>query len=328
MGYTGLARWINAPTTGIELIHQNILRNLQGQYKSKWSLSIRSFRSTLSSIPGYQVPAERSMIALTMNDNVFVLLDDPAAPMRLEYQQMLAGYTQAQTQTQTQPDTAAPPAPGPAHYRHTFPTLSPPGALEQLLAQLRARWVSVRQTASSGGAGTKGQGAGAGAGTTGAGGLQVVVEGHVYAIGTDWLVRAGNVQLAGGAVKGMFLEAEYLPLPTMPTRANEVGGTDLQHLLSNLLLSVLPNVPDARIVAVTIGDAQWDEILWDEPEGGELAHDVPNPQKGDGDDDDDGDIYAAEGDLPATRKGDWVGVERDRRSAFLIIGALKQEGLI
>ena len=49
------------------------------------------------------------------------------------------------------------------------------------------------------------------------------------------------------------IQAEYLPLPTMPTRANERGETDLQFLLSNLLLSVLPNVPDARIVAVTIG---------------------------------------------------------------------------
>ncbi|OSD03433.1 hypothetical protein PYCCODRAFT_1466818 [Trametes coccinea BRFM310] len=301
MGYTGLARWINAPTTSIELIHQNIIRNHQGQYKGKWSISIRSYRSTLSSIPGYQVPAERSMCALTMNDNVFVLLEDPAAPMHSEYQQ------KATELAQTQPGVTLPP---PAHYRHTFPTLSPPGALEQLLAQLRARWVSVRQTGSSSATGQKAQGTG----------QMLTVEGHVYSIGTDWLVRAGNVLLAGGAVKGMFLEAEYLPLPTMPTRANERGETDLQFLLSNLLLSVLPNVPDARIVAVTIGDAQWEEILWEEPEDDE--------QKDNMVDEDEDDIYAKEGDLPAVKKGDWIGVERDRRSAFLIIGALKQEGLL
>ncbi|KAI0778191.1 hypothetical protein BD413DRAFT_507419 [Trametes elegans] len=300
MGYTGLARWINAPTTSIELIHQNITRNHQGQYKGKWSLSIRSYRSTLSSIPGYQVPAERSMCTLTMNDNVFVLLEDPAAPMHSEYHQKVAELAQEQ------PGATYPP---PAHYRHTFPTLSPPGALEQLLAQLRARWVSVRGAGAS--AGAPGQ---KGAGT----GQQLTVEGHVYSIGTDWLVRAGNVQLAGGAVKGMFLEAEYLPLPTMPSRANERGDTDLQFLLSNLLLSVLPNVPDARIVAVTIGDAQWEEILWEEP-----SEDEQNKKQ-----QDDDDIYAQEGDLPPTRKGDWIGVERDRRSAFLIIGALKQEGLL
>ncbi|KAI8995632.1 hypothetical protein BD414DRAFT_576340 [Trametes punicea] len=327
MGYTGLARWINAPTTSIELIHQNIIRNHQGQYRGKWSLSIRSYRSTLSSIPGYQVHAERSMCTLTMNDNVFVLLEDPAAPMHSEYQQKAAELAQSQ------PGVALPP---PAHYRHTFPTLSPPGALEQLLAQLRARWVSVRQSAGGASAASASAAATAATATTavaaggqkGQGtGQQLTVEGHVYAIGTDWLVRAGNVLLAGGAVKGMFLEAEYLPLPTMPTRANERGETDLQFLLSNLLLSVLPNVPDARIVAVTIGDAQWEEILWEEPDEDEQK---AKPAQGgqDDDDDDDDDIYAKDGDLPAVRKGDWIGVERDRRSAFLIIGALKQEGLL
>ncbi|EIW64668.1 uncharacterized protein TRAVEDRAFT_33429 [Trametes versicolor FP-101664 SS1] len=302
MGYTGLARWINAPTTSIELIHQNIMRNHQGQYKGKWSLSIRSYRSTLSSIPGYQVLAERSMCTLTMNDNVFALLEDPAAPGHVDWQQQVAKLAIEQ------PGVTLPP---PAHYRLTFPTLSPPGALEQLLAQLRARWVSVRQTgaAASSGGGQKNQGTG----------QQLSVEGHVYAIGTDWLVRAGNVLLAGGAVKGMFLEAEYLPLPTMPTRTNEYGGTDLPFLLSNLLLSVLPNVPDARIVAVTIGDSQWEEMLWDEPDEDEEQKPVKKEED---------DIYAEDDDQPATRKGDWEGVERDRRSAYLIIGALKQEGLL
>jgi hypothetical protein len=33
-------------------------------------------------------------------------------------------------------------------------------------------------------------------------------------------------------------------------------------------------------------------------------------------------------DVSLKRKGDWVGVERDRRSAFLIIGALKSEGIL
>ncbi|OJT15837.1 hypothetical protein TRAPUB_3435 [Trametes pubescens] len=227
--------------------------------------------------------------------------------MHLEHQQRVAELAKAQ------PGVTLPP---PAHYRYTFPTLSPPGALEQLLAQLRARWVSVRQTGASaassgapGGGSQKSQGSG----------QQLSVEGHVYAIGTDWLVRAGNVLLAGGAVKGMFLEAEYLPLPTMSTRSGEHGSTDLPFLLSNLLLSVLPNVPDARIVAVTIGDAQWEEMLWDEP-------DEDEPQKPAKKDEDD--IYAEDDDQPATRKGDWVGVERDRRSAYLIIGALKQEGLV
>lgn len=37
-------------------------------------------------------------------------------------------------------------------------------------------------------------------------GQQLSVEGAVYTIGTDFIVRAGNVVLVGGAVKGMLLE--------------------------------------------------------------------------------------------------------------------------
>ena len=96
------------------------------------------------------------------------------------------------------------PLPPPTHFRHTFPTLGPPGALEQLLTQLRARWVPVRQTgganAAPGNAGQKGQ---PGLAT----GAHLTVDGHVYAIGSDWLVRAGNVIISpGGAMKGMLLE--------------------------------------------------------------------------------------------------------------------------
>ncbi|GBE79550.1 hypothetical protein SCP_0207500 [Sparassis crispa] len=224
-----------------------------------------------------------------MNDNsienVFVLLEDPAAPTRADLQQM--------------PDVSPHAY---SHYRNTFLTLSPPGALEQLLAQLRARWVSVRQST---GAGQKGQGTG----------QQLVIDGKIYSIGRDWIVRAGNVILAGGAVKGMLLEAEYLPLPVLHTQTAD--GTS--ELLSNLLLSVLPNIPDAKTAAVTISDSQWEEVLWDREEEEQME---AEKDKGSVDD-----IYVSE-DMPADRKGDWVGVDRDRRSAYLIIGALRSEGIL
>ena len=119
---------------------------------------------------------------LTASENVFVLLEDPAAP------------TKADMQAMAEADPSSP-AISPPHFRNTFLTLTPPGALEQLLAQLKAKWVSVRQ-ATAPAAGQK-------AATTG---QQLTIEGHIYAIGRDWLVRAGNVILAGGAVKGMLLE--------------------------------------------------------------------------------------------------------------------------
>jgi hypothetical protein len=117
--------------------------------------------------------------------NVF-LLEDPLAPTRLD---VLA---------------AAPPGhefaylQNPTHYRTTFLTIRPPGGLEQLLAQLKARWIPVRQSSSnfpSRGPTSR---------------QQLSIDGHIFAIGSDWLVRVGNVVLAGGAVKGMLLEVRLL----------------------------------------------------------------------------------------------------------------------
>ncbi|KAF7798372.1 hypothetical protein EIP86_009593 [Pleurotus ostreatoroseus] len=253
-------------------------------------------------------------------ENVFVLLEDPAA------------FGRADLLQQEPPEGQAPiplVGPGaPTHYRTTFLTLSPPGALEELIQQLRAKWVSVRQS----GAGVVQR--------SHASGQQLYIEGAVFSIGNDFLVRVGNVVLAGGAVKGMLLEvnilriflnsgpitlkqrvyqAEYLPLPTM--QQNTDGTLEL---LSNLLISILPNVRDAKTVAVTMSDAIWEEVLWDrEQEEEQMQADAqPVPEK-------DQDIYVCgDDDIPSFRKGDWIGVDRDRRSAFLIIGALKSEGLL
>ncbi|KAI6047158.1 hypothetical protein EDC04DRAFT_592483 [Pisolithus marmoratus] len=299
MGFTGLARWINPPTSGLELITQNIVRNHQGQKKGIWNLSIRSYRSTFGSIPGLQVPSERSICALTMNDNVFVLLEDPAAPTRAD---VLAGL-----------QNIAPPVDGgplpsamlPPHYRTAYLTLRPPGALEQLLSQLNSRWVPVRQVTTSS---QRPQGTA----------QQLSVEGYVFTIGSDWLVRVGNVILAGGAVKGMLLEAEYLPLPVLHSQSAD--GTS--ELLSNMLLSVLPNIRDAKTVAVAVSDSQWEEVLWDREEEERQNREISSPE------DPDHIFVAGDEGLPCQKRGDWVGVDRDRRSAFLIIGALRSEGIL
>ena len=45
--------------------------------------------------------------------------------------------------------------------------------------------------------------------------------------------------------------------------------------------------------------------------------------------DDNGDVFVyGDDDIPVKRRGDWTGVDRDRRSAYLIIGALKSEGIL
>ncbi|KAI0770768.1 hypothetical protein BC629DRAFT_1532247 [Irpex lacteus] len=294
MGITGLARWVNAPTTGLDLIGQNIIRNHQGVARGKWYLSVKSYRSQLQSIPGIQVHAERTMCALTMNENVFVQLDDPVSHSRADLLQPLP-------EGQVPIPLTGPGAP--AHFRTTFLTLSPPGALEQLLAQSRARWVSVRQSGTSGLSQGSGQ--------------QLSVDGVIYSIGTDFIVRAGNVILAGGAVKGMLLEAEYLPVTTMPP-----GSDGSMDLLNNLLVSILPNIPDAKMTAITINDAMWEEVLWDREQEEELLDKEPEKEE-------ETSVFVTgnEG-LVSHRKGDWTGVDRDRRSAYLIIGALRGEGLL
>lgn len=143
--------------------------------------------------------ADRSMCALTMNNHVFVLLEDPVAPSRADYLAAIGqtGQTPVNpTNTATSPGrhSSQPHLAEPPHYRNTFLTVSPPGALEQLIGQLSARWVSTRQP----NANIRNQ--------SPATGNQLVIDGSVFSIGTDWLVRVGNVLLAGGAVKGMLLE--------------------------------------------------------------------------------------------------------------------------
>jgi hypothetical protein len=97
--------------------------------------------------------------------------------------------------------------------------------------------------------------------------------------------------------------------------------------------------------AVTVSDGQWAEIEPDEEvrstepapkftaESSELGENaVPDGIEAESLDahvDDDVYVYADEEQAEEEpRKGDWTGVERDRRSAFLIMGALRGEGLV
>jgi len=119
-----------------------------------------------------------------MSENVFVLLDDPYAPTRADLQLHPQNLTPSSLLD-------------PSHYRNTFLTLTPPGALEQLLALLRARWTSARHAGASAGQNKQ------------VIAQQLTIDGNIFAIGNDWLVRAGNVILGGNTMKGMLLEVEY-----------------------------------------------------------------------------------------------------------------------
>ncbi|KAL1685709.1 hypothetical protein GGG16DRAFT_118624 [Schizophyllum commune] len=185
---------------------------------------MRLYRSTIQMLPG-MIGAERSMTTFTQTspDAAFVLIEDPLA---------MQGSMSAMSQDQ----------PTPSHYQYTLVPVSPPGALEQLLQQLNAPW-TMRQ-------------AGGGSNQSG---RQLLIDGHIFTIGTDWVVCVGNVILAGGTLKGMILEAEYLPIPDLRSPL----GDGNPEFISGFLISLLPNIPDAKNVICTIPDNIWDDVLWD-----------------------------------------------------------------
>lgn len=182
-------RWPNAPTTSLDLIRQNVLRNHGGTERGRWMLSVKSYRSNMG-LPALSM--DRALYALTMNNLTFVLLEDPAAPQVAEMaalSQPNGAQTDEGLQGLQDVNLKEPP-----HYRYTLTTVTPLSALEQLIAQWSNRWSPTRQQSSN----SRNQ--------SNTSGNLLTVDGNVFSIGSDWLVRIGNVILAGGAVKGMLLE--------------------------------------------------------------------------------------------------------------------------
>lgn len=96
-----------------------------------------------------------------------------------------------------------------------------------------------------------------------------------------------------------------------------------QNFISGLLSSSVPNVRDARLTVVTMSDEHWADALWDSD-----ADDMPTMQK-QASTDEDADLYCTLGeDDKEEHRNDWIGIARDRRSAYLILGSLKSDGLI
>lgn len=143
------------------------------------------------------------MCAVTMNDNVFVLLEDPSAPTRSE-NVVLSQANNSQNSNSS--DDAYP-----SHYRTTYITVTPPQSFDLLLTQLRSRWRSARQNLSQSTGSTSTQAP-----------VQLSIEGNSFSIGNDWWVRAGNVFLAGGTVRGMLIEVSIVFMMTTLVLYEEV----------------------------------------------------------------------------------------------------------
>ncbi|KAJ2911832.1 hypothetical protein MD484_g8577, partial [Candolleomyces efflorescens] len=335
MGFTGLARWINADADSLAKVEHNIRVNHNGVIQSRWLLSLKSYRSTFNNNPsnpnpGGFVSPERSIVTVTMNDVVFVLLEDQIAPTHVEAEEQ--GMNPEKL----------------THFRNTFLTVRPPGSLENLLVMLKARWMPVRHAAGTtqnaslisvvSGAGAPGGGSGKGKGPAGTtpnnplAAAELIVDGKVFHIGLDWILRVGLVR-SKDLIKGMLLEAEYRPLPVMYSPPGAQGT-----MISNFLSSILPVVPDANIYAVTVGEEQWADLLWDreeeqrkkeEKEREEEEKEKEKKQLGTDASENDDDIYVyGFEDVLDDPKRDWEGIDRDRRSAYQVIGALKAENIL
>lgn len=117
-------------------------------------------------------------------------------------------------------------------------------------------------------------------------------------------------------------KAEYLPVGRL--HSPTMDGTS--ELLSNMLTALLPPRPDAKTLAVTSNDSQWAGVLSvredDEVARQQLPKETEVPM------DDEDNIYAYGDDPPPPTKGDWFGIDRDRRSAYLVMGGLRSEGLL
>jgi hypothetical protein len=112
----------------------------------------------------------------------------------------------------------------------------------------------------------------------------------------------------------------------------QAQGGAAPDLVANLLTDLLPQSQDAKLSSVMIDDSQWEEVLYDrevEREAQEAAELAATKQDVEMATDED---VLAFGDEPdpstETKRSDWVGLERDKRSAFLIIGALRMEGMV
>jgi hypothetical protein len=98
---------------------------------------------------------------------------------------------------------------------------------------------------------------------------------------------------------------------------------DTATLLSNMLTSFLPTNFGAKVLVFPIADAIWEDVLYGTDDREE------RPWMGGVDGGEDGDIYITANDaIPKPRRGDWTDDYRDQRSAFLIIGAMKSEGIL
>jgi hypothetical protein len=252
-----------------------------------------------------------------MPDNHLVIVEDSTAPMRADH---LADCSSIATRNAAKRAQGAPDGelerepPIPSHYRHTLISFKLP-LMTTMLDQLGGAWST--QTAKSTAIPLMGKPTG---GTT----HRLRIDGVVWSVGNDWIVRVASVYASGEQFKGVIMEVkkrnvllfimmtnyfqiEYLPVDILPYVE---GSSAFLHLFT---VSLLPNLPsDANFNSVVITDQEWAHVC---------GTDTPITPTSSEDD-----IYVygdeEEAAVDTSQKGDW------RRSAYMIVQAFHGEGIL
>jgi len=193
------------------------------------------------------------------------------------------------------------------HPRISFVTLTPPEALGAMLAMVAGNWTVSRTNAAL--QNTR-------AGITMSNVSQLALEGFVYAIGTDWVIRVGIVR-HGQTPKGLVIEAEYLPLKEAP------GSLSNAPIVSEFLSSIAPKSEgETQILSVKLDEEMWATVVKSQEDDEPSTDRIDTAKVIEPDEDDD--IFCTTEKLPPpTESG-----SRERRSAFLILRCLQGEGLL
>lgn len=76
-------------------------------------------------------------------------------------------------------------------------------------------------------------------------------------------------------------------------------------------------------MAVAVTDSQWEEVLWAGDTEEQARKDAAENKEEEGNS-----IFFSGDHEEVVQKGDWLGVDRDKKASFMIIGALRSEGLL
>ncbi|CCA66621.1 hypothetical protein PIIN_00304 [Serendipita indica DSM 11827] len=298
MGVRGIARWSNAPSTGVQLISDSVSRQHGARPSGSWQAEIRAIRRHTYVDGVTSVGGERLLWEYTnAGDQVLTIIEDPTAPKRADYMAARAEAMQANAAKQQAGLEVAELPPLPPHFRHTLISYRQ-ASIEALLDQLGGAWNLQQQKPTD--LGMMGRPTG---GTT----HRLRIEGRVWNIGSDWIVRVGGVFAIGEQFKGVIMEIEYLPVDVLPQ--DDGSSVFLDQFTASLIPSQLPS--EANFNSVVIADKEWAHVCGIDIASGSSPADE--------------DIYVY-GDEEQTaedpsHKDDW------RRSAYMIVLAFHGEGI-